>query len=107
MNKKEADTIILACKKYGIRAGIQNFNNDHLIDLDHYEKPIKTFQAAKYIVNALVIEKRYRVNAIKELQPDYGKATPIKNSYWSSRKEKQAKVTRDWGKEKIKEVYEK
>jgi hypothetical protein len=87
----------LACKKFGIRARIQKYNSEYLINLDQFEIPIKTFEAAKFIVNALVIEKRNRVNVIKEMQAEHKVEKDTKKSYWQSRKERQDKVTRDWG----------
>lgn len=57
MNKKEADQIILACKKHKIEATIKNILDDYTVTFTKKLR-IQNFEAAKLIVNALVIEGR-------------------------------------------------
>ena len=51
--------ILLACKKHAIFMTVRNEGDDHLVGfLNKLE--IRSFQAAKYITNGLVIESRLK-----------------------------------------------
>ncbi|MBU3928477.1 MAG: hypothetical protein KKB74_11785 [Bacteroidetes bacterium] len=59
MTKKESMAILLACKKHGIFMTVRNEGDDHLAGfLNKLE--IRSFEAAKYITNGLVIESRLK-----------------------------------------------
>ena len=55
MNKHEADTILLACKKHGIRLTMRKEGSVYMVTfIDRIE--MKSFEAAKFITNGLVVE---------------------------------------------------
>ncbi len=57
MNKREADTILLACKKHGITLTIRKEGNVYFVNFINRIE-IKSFAGAKHITNGLVIEGR-------------------------------------------------
>jgi hypothetical protein len=68
MNKREADTILLACKKHGISLTMRKEGDVNLvIFINRIE--IKCFEGAKLITNGLVIERR-NTKKIKEKMND-------------------------------------
>jgi len=59
MNKREADTILLACKKHGVSLTMRKEGDVYLVTfIDRIE--IKSFEGAKLITNGLVIEGRLK-----------------------------------------------
>ena len=59
MNKREADTILLACKKHGIRLTMRKEGSVYMVTfIDRIE--IKSFEGAKLITNGLVVENRLK-----------------------------------------------
>jgi len=59
MTKKEADTIVTACKKYGITTTINKIVDDYsVVFINRIE--FNSIEGAKLMVNALVIEKRLK-----------------------------------------------
>lgn len=64
MNKREADTILLACKKHGLFLTMRKEGTVYfVIFINRIE--IKSYEAAKLITNGLVIEGRHK-KMIKE-----------------------------------------
>lgn len=62
MNKREADIILLACKKHNLSLTIRKEGEIYLVTFNH-KIEFKSFEAAKLITNGLVIESRFkRVN---------------------------------------------
>ncbi len=64
MNKREADTILLACKKQGISLTMRKEGSVYFVTFIN-RIDIRSFEAAKLITNGLVIEKRNK-KSIKE-----------------------------------------
>ena len=59
MDKREADTILLACKKNGIFLTLRSEGDRHLVSF--YNKlEVRSFEAAKLITNGLVVENRLK-----------------------------------------------
>ena len=59
MDKREADTILLACKKNGIFLTLRSEGGRHLVSF--YNKlEVRSFEAAKLITNGLVVENRLK-----------------------------------------------
>ena len=64
MNKREADTILLACKKQDITLSMRKEGSVYMVTfLNRIE--IKSFEGAKLITNGLVLDTR-EYNKIKE-----------------------------------------
>ncbi len=59
MNKREADTILLACKKNSIYLTMRKEGSVYLVTFRNRIE-IKSFEGAKLITNGLVIEDRQR-----------------------------------------------
>ncbi len=59
MNKREADTILLACKKNGISLTMRKEGSVYLVNFINRIE-IKSFEGAKLITNGLVIEGRLK-----------------------------------------------
>lgn len=57
MNKKEADTILLACKKHSITLTMRKEGDSYFVTFNR-KFEICSFEAAKLITNGLVIESR-------------------------------------------------
>lgn len=70
MTKREADTILLACKKHGISLTMRKEGSVYLVT--YYNRiEIKSFEAAKHITNGFVIEgklKKERKNELHNIQ---------------------------------------
>jgi len=64
MNKREADTILLACKKNGISLTMRKEGSVYLVNFINRIE-IRSFEGAKLITNGLVIEGRLKKD-IKE-----------------------------------------
>ena len=62
MNKLEADTILLACKKHHISLTMRKEGSVYLVTFFNRIE-IKSFDGAKLITNGLVIEGRHKKNA--------------------------------------------
>jgi len=84
MNKREADTILLACKKHRISLSMRKEGDVHLVTFNNRIE-IKSFEGAKHIVNGLVIEGRHRANE-KEIVNSKQKFPKINLSNHSKRK---------------------
>ena len=59
MDKREADKILLACKKHGIQFTMRNEGDLYMVTFVN-RLEIKSFEAAKLITNGLVVEGRYK-----------------------------------------------
>ncbi len=59
MNKREADTILLACKKHGIFLTMRKEGSVYIVNVARRIE-IVSFEGAKLIVNGLVIEGRFK-----------------------------------------------
>jgi len=59
MNKKEADTILLACKKHGIILTMLNEAGMYKVTFNNRIE-ITSFEGAKLITNGLVIEGKFK-----------------------------------------------
>jgi len=69
MTKKESMVLFLACKKHGIFMTVRNEGEDHLVGfLNKLE--LRSFQAAKYITNGLVIENRLKKRHMVVTKPE-------------------------------------
>ena len=64
MNKREADTILLACKKQGISLSMRKEGSLYMVTFINRIE-IKSFEGAKLITNGLVLEAREK-NKTKE-----------------------------------------
>ncbi len=64
MNKREADTILLACKKHSIKFTMRKEGSVYIVNFSN-KIEIKSFEASKLITNGLVVERRFK-NEIKE-----------------------------------------
>jgi hypothetical protein len=64
MNKREADTILLGCKKYGIFLTMRKEGDIYLVTFIK-KLEIASFEAAKHITNGLAVERKFK-NEIKE-----------------------------------------
>ena len=84
MNKREADTILLACKKNGISLTMRKEGSVYLVTLAKWIE-IVTFEGAKLITNGLVIEGRYR-KEVKERINNVESYSEINFSNHSKRK---------------------
>ena len=59
MQKKELNIIMQACRKYGVSA-YSRIEGDCYLVVFKYDIEFRNFVASKYMVNALIIEKRDR-----------------------------------------------
>ena len=58
MNKRQADNILLACKKHGITLTMRKEGDVYLVNFMNRIE-MKSFEGAKFITNGLVIEGRH------------------------------------------------
>ena len=66
MNKREADTILLACKKHAISLTMRKEGDVYVvIFINRIE--IKSFEGAKLITNGLVIEGRCKIESKRHI----------------------------------------
>jgi len=72
MNKREADAILLACKKNDIFLTMRKEGSVYLVKFINRIE-IKSFEEAKLITNGLVIEGRLK-NEVKECVDEVGQA---------------------------------
>ncbi len=70
MTKKEADTIIKACKQYHLKAVISRVLDDYSIILEN-RMEFNNFEATKLAVNALVLEKRMKIQKEEKDPPEH------------------------------------
>ncbi len=89
MNKREADTILLACKKHGIFLTMHKEGSVYIVNVANRIE-IVSFEGAKLIVNGLALEGRHR----KEVKEHIKKPTPEAKSNFSNY---QRKKIRDVG----------
>ena len=66
MNKKEADTILLACKKHGITLTMRNEAGVYKVTFSNRIE-ITSFEGAKLITNGLVIEGKFNNDRKKHI----------------------------------------
>ena len=59
MNKREADAILLACKKHGISLTMRKEGSVYLVNFINRIE-IRSFEGAKLITNGLVVEGRHK-----------------------------------------------
>ncbi len=93
MNKREADTILLACKKYGIFLTMRKEGSVYLVRFIN-KIEIKSFEAAKLITNGLVIEGKFKKD-IKERIVKLGTDAKLNFSNYPTRKNRGDGVV-DW-----------
>lgn len=91
MKKREADTILLACKKHGIFLTIRKEGDNCLLNFTN-KLEIASFEAAKHITNGLVIERKYK-NEIKKKVDDFQSNTKVSLSNYPKRKTRQDVVS--------------
>ena len=84
MNKREADTILLACKKHGISLAMHKEGDVYLVNFVNRIE-IKSSEAAKLITNGLVIEGRSR-KADKRHMVELGTNAKLNFSKYPTRK---------------------
>ena len=66
MKKREADTILLACKKHGIELTMRKEGDVYLVTFVNRIE-IKSFEGAKLITNGLVVEGRLKKDCKKHI----------------------------------------
>ena len=66
MNKREADTILLACKKHGISLTMRKEGDVYMVTFINRIE-IKSFDGAKLITNGLVVEGRLKKDIKKHV----------------------------------------
>ena len=66
MNKKEADTILLACKKHHIALAMRKEGDVYIVTFIG-RMDIKSFEAAKLITNGLVVEGRFKKDSKRHI----------------------------------------
>jgi len=94
MNKRDADTILLACKKNGIFLTMRKEGSVYLvIFINRIE--IRSFEGAKLITNGLVIEGRLK-KEVKEHVVELGTEAKLNFSNYPTRK-KRADGGVSWG----------
>lgn len=84
MNKREADTILLACKKHGIQLTMRKEGDVYLVNFVN-RLEIKSFEGAKLITNGLVIEGKNKKEA-KECINEIGTNAKLNFSKYPTRK---------------------
>lgn len=84
MNKREADTILLACKKHSISLTMRKEGDVYLVEFVNRIE-IKSFEGAKLITNGLVIEGRHK-KQIKKHIDDLGTNAKLNFSKYPTRK---------------------
>ena len=86
--------LLLACKKHGVFMTVRNEGDDHLVGfLNKLE--IRSFQAAKYITNGLVIESRLK-NEHKMVPKTEASVEPNVAMYRSSNKKSRGSNDDNW-----------
>lgn len=86
MNKREADSILLACKKHGISLTMNKEGDVYVITFVN-RIDIKSFEAAKLITNGLVIEGRNK-KMIKKRIDEIGTNAKLNLSKYPTRKKR-------------------
>ncbi len=84
MNKREADTILLACKKHRISLTMRKEGDVYLVEFMN-RIDIKSFEEAKLISNGLVIEGRHK-KQVKRHIVELGTNTKLNFSKYPTRK---------------------
>lgn len=77
MNKREADTILLACKKHGISLSMSKEGSVYfVVFINRIE--IRNFASAKHITNGLVVEGKSKRDLKKQV---HSKQSPPKLNF--------------------------
>ena len=84
MNKREADTILLACKKHGVSLNLRKEGDVYLVNFINRIE-IKSFEGAKLITNGLVIEARFKKENKKHIV-ELGTNTKLNFSKYPTRR---------------------
>ncbi len=84
MNKREADIILLACKKHGISLTMRKEGDVYMVSF-MYRIEIKSFEGAKLITNGLVVEGRFRKDSKKHIE-ELGSNAKLNFSNYPTRK---------------------
>jgi len=84
MNKREADTILLACKKHGVALSMRKEGDVYLVTFVNRIE-IKSFEGAKLITNGLVVEGRLKKD-IKKHVVKLGEDVKLNFSKYPTRK---------------------
>jgi hypothetical protein len=66
MNKREADTILLACKKHGVSLTMRKEGDVYMVTFVNRIE-IKSFEGAKLITNGLAVEGRFKKDSKKHI----------------------------------------
>ena len=86
MNKREADIILLACKKHGIFLTMRKEGSVYLVNfINRFE--IRSFEGAKLITNGLVVEGRIKRENKKHID-DIGTGAKLNFSDYPIRKDR-------------------
>lgn len=94
MNKREADAILLACKKHVIQFTMRKEGDVYLVNFINRIE-IKSFEAAKLITNGLVIEGRCKKESKKHIV-EMGTNAELNFSKYPTRKNRPDSVV-SWG----------
>ena len=86
MNKREADTILLACKKHRITLTMRKEGDVYLVTFINRIE-IKSFDGAKLITNGLVVEGRLKKD-IKKHVVELGSSAKLNFSNYPTRKKR-------------------
>lgn len=84
MNKREADTILLACKKHGVYLTMRKEGSVYMVTFNN-RLEITSFRGAKLITNGLVIEAKHKKDNKKHIIKE-GPSPYIKPTYYPKRK---------------------
>jgi len=98
MTKKEADIIVSACKRYELFATIINVLDNYSIKIENRIE-FNSFEAAKLIVNALVIEKRTNKQQEKKDDVSSSETSFLKNRHHFHKQHNKGKA--NWGENRL------
>lgn len=99
MNKREADTILLACKKHGVSLTMRKEGDVNLVVFVNRIE-IKSFEAAKFITNGLVVEGRHK-DFVKKSIDKLGTNARLNFSKYPTKKDRGDGGV-GWGERKVK-----
>lgn len=94
MNKREADTILLACKKHGIQLAMRKEGDVYFVTFIN-RIDIKSYDAAKLITNGLEIEGRCKKEGKRHIV-ELGTNAKLNFSKYPTRKNRSDSVV-GWG----------
>jgi len=86
MNKREADTILLACKKHDISLTMRKEGDVYMVTFMNRIE-VKSFEGAKHITNGLVVEGRIKKDIKKHID-EMGTNAKLNFSNYPTRKKR-------------------